>query len=58
MTFTARMEAAALYQLREAFADGKDEAGCIAHAVKAMGREYGALIRRVWQANFVSMGPN
>lgn len=57
MTFTARMEAAALYQMREAFAQGNDEAGCIAQAVKALGREHEALIRRVWAKHFNVAGP-
>ena len=54
--FTRDMEAAALVQLRNAFAQGKDAAGCIAFATASLGREHEALVRRVWTANFEVMG--
>ncbi len=44
----ARFEAAARVQLGNAFAQGKDEAGCIAFATASLGREHEALVRRVW----------
>lgn len=56
--FTRDMEQAALIQLRNAFAQGKDAAGCIAFATASLGREHEALVRRVWRDNFVTMGPN
>lgn len=56
--FTRDMEAAALIQLRNAFAQGKDAEGCIAFATASLGREHEALVRRVWRDNFVAMGPN
>lgn len=46
--FTRDMEAAARIQLGNAFAQGKDEAGCIAFATASLGREHEALVRRVW----------
>lgn len=42
------VEAAARVQLGNAFAQGKDEAGCIAFATASLGREHEALVRRVW----------
>lgn len=51
-TFTARMETAAIYQLRNAFAQGKDADGCIAFATASMGREHEAMVRRVWAKHF------
>jgi len=52
------MEAAALMQLRNAFAQGKDAEGCIRFATASLGREHEGLVRRVWRDNFVTMGPN
>lgn len=54
--FTRDMEAAALIQLRNAFAQGKDAEACIAFATASLGREHGALVRQVWTANFEAMG--
>ena len=54
--FTRDMEAAALIQLRNAFAQDKDAEGCIAFATASLGREHEALVRRVWTANFEVMG--
>ena len=51
-TFTARMETAALYQLRNAFAQGKDADGCIAFATASMAREQEALCLRVCAKHF------
>ena len=56
--FTRDMEAAALMQLRNAFAQGKDAEGCIAFATASLGKEHADLVRRVWRDNFVTMGPN
>ena len=56
--FTRDMEAAALMQLRNAFAQGKDAEGCIRFATASLGREHEGLVRRVWRDNFVTMGPN
>lgn len=46
--FTRDMEAAALVQLRNAFAQGKDAEGCIAFATASLGKEHADLVRRVW----------
>ena len=46
--FTRDMEAAALMQLRNAFAQDKDAEGCIAFATASLGKEHEALVRRVW----------
>jgi hypothetical protein len=54
--FTRDMEQAAMIQLRNAFAQGKDAAGCIAFATASLGREHGALVRRVWAAHFEVTG--
>ena len=56
--FTRDMEAAALIQLRNAFAQDKDADACIRFATASLGREHEALVRRVWRDNFVAMGPN
>jgi hypothetical protein len=54
--FTRDMEAAALTQLRNAFAQGKDAEACIAFATASLGREHEELVRRVWRDNFEPMG--
>lgn len=54
--FSRDMEAAALVQLRNAFAQGKDAEGCIRFATASLGREHEELVRRVWTANFEVMG--
>lgn len=46
--FTRDMEAAALVQLRNAFAQGKDAEACIAFATASLGKEHADLVRRVW----------
>ena len=46
--FTRDMEAAALTQLRNAFAQGKDAEACIAFATASLGKEHADLVRRVW----------
>jgi len=46
--FTRDMEQAALVQLRNAFAQGKDAEGCIAFATASLGKEHADLVRRVW----------
>ena len=56
--FTRDMEAAALFQLRNAAAQGLNDDACIAFATASLGREHEALVRRVWRDNFVTMGPN
>lgn len=50
--FTRDMEAAALVQLRNAFAQGKDAEGCIRFAAASLGREHEQLVRRVWAREF------
>ena len=50
--FTRDMEAAALVQLRNAFAQGKDAEGCVAFATASLGREHEQLVRRVWAREF------
>ena len=46
--FTRDMEAAALIQLRNAFAQDKDAEDCIRFATASLGKEHEALVRRVW----------
>lgn len=46
--FARDMEAAALMQLRNAFAQGKDAEACIAFATASLGKEHADLVRRVW----------
>ncbi len=50
--FARDMEAAALTQLRNAFAQGKDAEGCIAFATASLGREHAEMVRRVWAREF------
>lgn len=50
--FSRDMEAAALVQLRNAFAQGKDAEGCVAFATASLGREHEQLVRRVWDDKF------
>lgn len=50
-------EASALRLIRNAFAQGLDDAACVDFATAALGEEHRATVQRVFDRHFKIMGP-